>query len=212
MSFEFDCPRCGERCAIGAHERGRDVVCAGCRLAFPGPNFPVRTFGFERGNAPHLVQHAHGNTQTRSVRQSADTPRRERSDETDGPGAKWLRPVAKVFTAAERSYSLHHLMLGVRRLFRPDPALPPAGRRRFEFYCGACGRLQAARVWDIASQTCCVWCGELMIVPCPAHARRPTGDQPASVGLHCPRCGAEAAVSDRNRLRHSYCTRCRIWF
>ncbi len=219
MSFEFDCPRCGRRCRIDPQQRGEAVACAGCRVVFPGPDFPLRPSGVSRGAGRRSLGRAAGRAPAPAGQAAGNAPELETAtfatDESEARGAEWQRSVAKVFTAAERSYSLHHLMLGVRRFFSPDSTLPAEARRRFEFYCGACGRLQGARVWDIASQTCCVACGELMIVPSPPHRPRHAisaeSAEPADA-LYCPGCGQAATVSDRRRVRHSYCERCADWF
>jgi predicted RNA-binding Zn-ribbon protein involved in translation (DUF1610 family) len=135
---------------------------------------------------------------------------------------RWQRPVAKIFTRADQRRSLHHLMLSTDRRWFPDQALDERERRRFDFYCGACGRLQQARVWDIAAQRNSRWCDALMIIPTPRHARRapivPTewsanASRQADRGaLYCPQCGTPLAAADRTRQRMSHCLGCGIWF
>lgn len=185
--FHFDCPRCGERCRIAAEQRGELIHCGSCGLEFLGPVFPL-------GPGDSLAREA----------ALCEVPAL--------PWGRWRRPVSKVFTRRERSYSLHHLMMHQRRRAHPDLCLTPRARRLFEFYCGACGHLQDARVWDIATQTPCQWCGELMIVPSPAHPRRMTTSSTSPAELFCPQCGQPAPLSDPRRRRNSYCDHCAIWF
>ena len=184
--FHFDCPRCGERCRIAAGQRGALIDCRSCGLEFLGPLFPLGP----------------GDSISRDVA-PCETPA--------PPWDRWRRPVSKVFTRRDRSYSLHHLMMDERRRAYPDFRMMPRARRLFEFYCGSCGRLQDARVWEIATQTPCQWCNELMIVPTPSHARRTaTSTNPAE--LFCPQCGQRAPLSDPQRRRSSHCDHCSIWF
>ncbi len=181
--FHFDCPRCGERCRILASQRGALIDCVSCGLEFLGPLFPLGPGDSISRDAAHCA----------------------------APWDRWRRPVSKVFTRRDRSYSLHHLMMDERRRIYPDFRMMPRSRRLFEFYCGSCGHLQNARVWEIATQTPCRCCSELMIVPTPSHARRTTTSTgPAE--LFCPQCGQHAPLSDPQRRRNSYCDHCSIWF
>ena len=120
-------------------------------------------------------------------------------------------PIARTFTHADLRRSLHHLMLAVDRRSMPDEKLGPRARRRFGFVCGACGARQNARVWDIASQRRCGYCGAMMIIPAPR--RRPlAAGAPMVDALYCPRCGREVEHADRSRHYASYCPDCQAWF
>lgn len=142
------------------------------------------------------------------------------------------RPVARTFTAGDLRRSLHHLMLGCRRPYVPPPALSPRARRYFDFYCGACGALQWAQVYEIATQRPCGACDALMIIPAPEapggpHAgdppwpvAGPTAAIPPTAGrlpvtgglLYCPQCGRPVDGADRTRRAPSWCGACGLWF
>ncbi len=203
---------------IPAGQRGALINCGSCGLEFLGPVFPIGPIdSISRETAPlyecicpscHEIQALAENAVSAAmVCQACNTA----FETPAAPWARWRRPVSKVFTRRERRYSLHHLMMHERRRAYPDLWLSPRARRLFEFYCGCCGHLQNARVWEIATQTPCQWCSELMIVPTPCHASR----RAASTGtaeLFCPQCGQRAPLSDPQRRRNSYCDRCGIWF
>ncbi len=127
---------------------------------------------------------------------------------------RWWRPTARFLTPAELRFSLHHLMLSADYAFWPDEAIPADARTRFEFYCGCCGELHAARVWDIGSQRYCGRCGVLMVVPTrhAARATRPFDGPPPPAPQHerqlyCPQCGQPVAGT-ASRLGSLRCPRC----
>ena len=217
--FHFDCPRCGERCSIALRERDTLVQCGSCRLEFPGPLYSAAPGAPRPRSEEQMFECAcpHCGKTRRQLENAhavhvACTACGNAFAVPKAPWAHWRRPVAKVFTHHDLSYSLHHLMMDVRRWIYPDHRLSPRARRSFEFYCGACGRLQKARVWDIASQTPCQFCNELMIVPSPRHAPRGSAAADAPDRLYCPQCGQIATLSDKNRRRNSYCAACGLWF
>jgi transcription elongation factor Elf1 len=117
---------------------------------------------------------------------------------------RWHRPVAKYLTQEDLRRSLHHRMLATGRRAFADSAIPADTRRRFAFYCGHCGGLHEARVWDIASQMACEQCDVMLIIPPPLrpdHQREaelprvppkpPAPREPAAprTGGFCTRCG-----------------------
>ena len=227
--FQFDCPGCRARLAVTAEERGGLITCERCNLEFPAPCFhqdsrtdrPPRRFR-PRGYACHCPQCG----ATRQVLDAGDETECERCGRKfSPPGApwlRWLRPVARVLTDEDQSRSLHHLMLSTERIWLPDAALEDRARRRFSFYCGACGRVQQARVWEIASQQRCRDCDALMIIPAPhgvqrvpctpAAAAAPPEINRAKEVLYCPRCGTRCEDADRSRARRTYCALCDHWF
>lgn len=243
--FEFDCPKCRCRCRAPTAAGSDHTACTHCGTAFPTPH-PPEPPGTQRSRARRTGCPACG----RRLRTHAGV--RPRSyvcgycrcefpvpiDESH----EWSRPVARVFTRRDRSYSLHHLMMHTRRAIFPDRALSARARRRFEFYCGLCGCLQPARVWDIAAQVPCRACDALVIVPSPVHRPervvawsslsempepRPrmsaSGSQSALTTdtdrathtvstLYCPQCGRPSPQTAPSRLHMSFCDVCNHWF
>jgi hypothetical protein len=93
-----------------------------------------------------------------------------------------------------------------------------AARHEFEYYCGACGVLQRARLWHIALPVRCCVCAVRLVVPPPRRTwrrRPPDGppDLPQTVpGLFCPQCGGHLSDADRTRHEAAHCWRCGLWF
>lgn len=236
QQFEFDCPACGARRRISPLQREALLTCTTCGIQFPGPDF--RTNAFDYGPPPR------GRTYACSCMACGDSFEAREADSgrpvrcascavafRQPPPAweRWRRPVAKTFSRAEQRYSLQHLMRGLERWLFPGRVFEPRERRSFEFYCGACGHLQAARVCDIATQRFCRVCDALLIVPAPgawrglrdvpvrrrarvAAAVAACSNQEDGKGLFCPHCGRNVPHADRSRRQQSFCGACALWF
>ena len=200
--FIFDCPACGVRLRMDAGQRGHVLTCDACQTAFPGPDF-LRSFW---DPPPQSCDEEYTCRCPRCRRAlTAREHARGRTIECAACGGQfiqppppwdeWRRRVARVITHYEQRWSLSHLLFVCERTFVPDEKLPAGWRRRFEFYCGQCGRLQRARVWDIAAQKRCTGCDALLIVPAPRAPRRP-GRMVASYSA-----GREMAASCAARVR-----------
>ena len=228
-AFTFDCPACGARMKITADERDDLIQCAACRVEFPGPDF--RSSRLDPAPPPRSRSYRCACTICRGsvevsehfVGRYASCPHCKNAfRQPPPPWEKWRRPVAKVFTGADRRRSLHHLMLRHDYSAAVDERLSERDLRRFEFYCGGCGRLRQARVWDIAYQRVCENCGVLMIVPSLRWRRALSGQalvayRAAASGqcssrLYCPQCGGVVSPADRSRERMTRCPTCEIWF
>ncbi|RMF71704.1 MAG: hypothetical protein D6744_17575 [Planctomycetota bacterium] len=226
--FQFDCPACRGRLSITALERGGLISCSHCGVDLPAPCFHVDSREdrpprvFQRRDytchcphcgAPRAVMDVGHEVECESCGQLFTPPA--------APWLQWLRPVARVLTDEDQARSLHHLIGGTDRVWMPDEVLEDREKQRFSFYCGACGRLQTARVWDIATQRACSACQSLMIIPAP-HGAQVVPTQPAADRadetparrevLYCPRCGTRCPNADRSRVRRTYCAACDHWF
>ncbi len=207
--FAFDCPACRERLSITAEERGQAVQCPHCATVLPGPDFPVRGVT-ARGAIRGWIKRGKGGA-VRTDGRHGGRPLQRMGGEAArraGGGAlyrtageapeweRWRRPVAKVFNRHDLLRSLQHWLMDGRRVGPPDEELSDRERRRFEFYCGACGHMQQARVWDIALQADCTCCGLRLIVPAPRWGR----DRPWP-GVEQRREGEEAGRVDEGAAR-----------
>jgi len=128
------------------------------------------------------------------------------------PWERWRRPVARVLTRNDLRCSLHHLMFWAPRPRVASESLDVRARRTFEFYCGACGHLQQARVWDIATEQTCSICGTVMIVPAPVRMTVDDSERHEGAALYCPRCGQRIEPADRTRRTPTVCPACRLRF
>lgn len=225
-TFIFDCPNCRGRLTITAAQRNLLLHCTHCNLQFPAPDF--RRSWLDAPAPRPLLRYPcrcrHCNAVNDAVDADAGLPLRcdgchEWFPQPAAPWERWRRAVARVFTRADQRRSLHHLMFAGARLAWHDDDIELRALRRFEHYCGGCGRLRQARVWDIASQQRCPECRALFIVPCPPHSpvaerveRLTLWDAAAPLGLYCPVCGLAAPDGDATRARRSFCRRCAAWF
>lgn len=207
----FRCPACRAWTPRGA---GETVVCARCGQRVPVP-VRIEPGGYRSaGPPPAQVRVAC----PRCGQPVAVPPDADASFCCPACGGRigapallrWWRPVARYLTPHELRYSLHHLMLSADYSWWPDSAIPPEARERFDFYCGCCGELHSARVWDIGSQRYCGHCGVLMVVPVRRRpGRRGAGSDGPAPGrrLFCPQCGA-AVAGDASRLGALRCGAC----
>jgi hypothetical protein len=246
--FHFDCPACGTRQVMTIAERGRLRTCGKCGIAFPAPEFHAagRLPGPACRDQEYAVHCTHcGVRQT--VRETtagqlhvcdrcAATFRQPLPD-----WERWRRPVARVlpnddFRASPQVSRQAGQMAGRRAVrtratdvptltalqpLQTGAALGPAAAAWFEFYCGACGVVQRAGVWQIALPGRCTVCGLRLVVPAP-RARAPVSAAawrlvraaplPGARGLYCPKCGAYLAHADRTRNAAANCVRCAVWF
>ncbi|MBN2447586.1 MAG: hypothetical protein JXO22_12710 [Phycisphaerae bacterium] len=177
--FIYDCPRCGTRLALHAEERGDVRRCHKCGVLHPAPCF--RTFHHD--DLRPLLRRDQTLTCPRCGI-AIEVTYRELSepvmcqacghalDVPSAPWDEWWRPVSRALSREDRRQSLHHLMFVNTRRHVPDRFLDARSRRRFQYFCGNCGRLYTGRVWDIATQVECAACGHLMIVPAPSRPGR----------------------------------------
>jgi DNA-directed RNA polymerase subunit M/transcription elongation factor TFIIS len=220
----FACPACRGRLVMSReHERG-SLTCPHCDTTIAAPPFfsrrrlgtakpwPELHVACEHCGEPHRVD-------ARWFGRSLRCGYCDRVTPVAQPGWwAWHRPVAKFLTQEDLRRSLHHRMLATGRRAFADSAIPADTRRRFAFYCGHCGSLHEARVWDIASQMACEQCDVMLIIPPPLRNGSPHATEsptpPAerqSDGPHvfCTACGealthAEAAGA----TAPPRCTRC----
>lgn len=211
----FRCPACGAWTAAGT---SAVATCRACEQRVPVPPRIDRDAGRSSGPPPAEVQAACPYCQAAlRIRPDADAslicPHCRRQIGLPA-WLRWWRPTARYLTPAELRYSLHHLMLSADYAWWPDEAIPREARTRFEFYCGACGELHTARIWDIGSQRYCGRCGVLMVVPT-RHAARggrraaEASTRTAAGGsqLFCPQCGQPVAGTTA-QLGSLRCRRC----
>jgi transcription elongation factor Elf1 len=218
--FRFDCPACAARLEIDRTQRGRLATCQACGQTFPGPAFPdpgprravPRPDYTYRCSCPFCMHETSASLRSAGRLRACEECGRD-FVQPHSPWERWQRPVSRIFTRGDLRRSLHHLMLATFRVRLADHRLERRARRRFEFYCGACGHLQQARVWEIATQQRCAVCDAMMIVPCPPHRHR-DADATACDGsaLFCPRCGTRVEPADRSRRTRTRCPACRKWF
>lgn len=174
----FACPACRGRLVMSReHERG-PLTCPHCDTTIAAPPFfsrrrlgtakpwPELHAACQHCGEPHRVDARWFGQSLRCTRCDGATPVAEPS------WWGWHRPVAKYLTQEDLRRSLHHRMLATGRRAFADSAIPADTRRRFAFYCGHCGVLHEARVWDIASQMACEHCDVMLIIPPPLRAGR----------------------------------------
>lgn len=222
--FYFDCPSCLRRLATDVAGRGVVRRCPGCAAEFPSPEF-------------HAAGELPARTRTRDYPiHCPDCGTRRGVQEADAGSAvtcsacgrhfrqplpgwdRWRRPVARVLPCDDlRTVSI--AARGSRACVQRERV--PAGRRVFEYYCGACGVLQQTSVWHIALPVRCEVCAARLIVPPPRHPRRhargplPTAAAAvaaATCGLYCPQCGQHLPDADHSRRAAAHCRRCALWF
>ncbi len=177
-TFDFDCPNCRRRLRIRADQRNQPIECLSCAIVLPGPAYRRGQLDVAPPAPPRPYECRCPTCELAARVSDADVGALTRCgrcqdwfEQPPPPWEQWRRPVARVFTRRDRLGSLFHLMLS-RDLARwPDAQLDPPSRRLFEFYCGRCGHVQIARVWDIASQQRCGDCQALFVVPSPPHRR-----------------------------------------
>ncbi len=214
----FRCPACRAWTAVGTSPV---ATCRTCGQRVPVPPRIAPDAGRSAGPPPAEVQaacpHCHRALRIRpDVDASLTCPHCRR--QIGRPGwLRWWRPTARYLTPAELRYSLHHLMLSADYAWWPDAAIPEQARTRFEFYCGNCGELHTARVWDIGSQRYCGHCGVLLIVPTRHGVRTTTAPTPPAAHprgtprLYCPQCGQPVAA-EAGQLGSLHCPRCGVRF
>lgn len=214
--FAFECPRCHARITMDAAQRGRRMRCHHCKLDLPGPVFARARLGEPDlwSDDTYVVTCEHCGHATHALASAAG---RERICGACGrscvqpapPWDRWRRVVAKVLTPDDQRRSLHHLIHSGESALFDDAELEAIARRRFMYYCGGCGKLHEARVFDIARQLKCVACDVLMIVPAPRGAGNivdPEIDRLIERATRfCPQCGQELEHTGPSRVR---CTRC----
>jgi hypothetical protein len=200
--FEFQCPACRVRLSIDEQQRGQRISCPHCHWAMTAPRYYLGRPGWR----------------PRSVHESltGECPTVDPAVAADDDSL----PVARTFTREDRRWSLQHLMLSTSQRLMGDAMLGARARRRFEFYCGDCGSIQTARVWDIASQQPCSSCDSFVIIPAPcpraashdSHTARRRRAPSPKAGLFCPQCGIGTPQADRTRQTRAYCRHCTLWF
>ena len=227
--FEFQCPSCRVRLTIDEQQRGKTVDCPHCEQQFTAPCYHVGEPGWRpksiRETMPRACPACGGpapvSFPSHSRRECARCGHEFAGTEAHSARLPSM-PVARTFSREDRRWSLQHLMLSADKRFVPDALLGARAKRRFRFYCGDCGSIQVARIWDIASQLPCSTCDSLVIIPAPNPGVAYESPQPravvrpyvteAATGLFCPQCGASTPNADRSRHTRAYCRHCTLWF